>query len=300
MKKRVIVTGASGFLGSNLALHCVAEGYEVWGTYLSKPFTLAGIQVRKLDVCVPQAIEDLMAEVKPTYVFHCAAISQPDVAARDVAATRQINVQGPKLLAEAAARHGAKIIFTSTDLVFDGSVKFVTEKDPTNPLGVYAKSKLDAESAILAVEGSRAAVVRTVLMYGWGKAVGRSFAENWLRSFLTSNPIRAFTDQYRCPIWVGDLCEAMLAIAEKDLQGIFHAAGPERMNRHDFARRLATEFALNPDLALPSSMLDHIFEDPRPMEASLNIDKLKSLIGFQPLGVDAGLRLMHDKLRAQL
>jgi dTDP-4-dehydrorhamnose reductase len=300
MEKHVIVTGASGFLGSNLALHCAEQGYKVWGSYLSKPFQLKGVEARKLDVCVPDAIESLMAEARPAYVFHCAAISQPDQAAKDVAATRQINVQGPKLLAEACARHGSKMIFTSTDLVFDGSVKFVTEKDAPHPLGVYAKSKLDAEAAILALPQARAAVVRTVLMYGWGKATGRSFAENWLRSFLTSNPIRAFTDQFRCPIWVGDLCQALLGIAEKDLQGIFHAAGPERMSRHEFARKLAVEFALNPDLAIPSSMLDHIFDDPRPMEASLNIDKLKSLIGFAPLGVDEGLKIMHDKLRAQL
>lgn len=300
MNKHALVTGASGFLGSNLALHLAAEGYKVWGTYHTKPFTLKGIEVRKLDVCVPDAIEALVAEVKPAFIFHCAAIAQPDIAAKDVPATRQINVQGSKLLAEAAARHGAKLIFTSTDLVFDGTVKFVTEKDKTNPLGVYAKSKLDAETAILAIPGARAAAVRTVLMYGWGKAVGRSFAENWLRAFLTSNPIKTFTDQYRCPIWVGDLCEALLAIAEKDLVGVFHAAGPDRLSRHDFARRLAVEFMLNPDLAIPSSQLDHIFDDPRPMEASLNIDKLKGLIGFAPLGVDAGLKVMHDKLRAQL
>jgi dTDP-4-dehydrorhamnose reductase len=300
LKKNILVTGASGFLGSNLALHCAAEGYAVWGTFHSRPFTLKGIEVRKLDVCVPDAIEALVSEIKPAFIFHCAAIANPDAAAKDVPATRQINVQGSKLLADAAARHGAKLVFTSTDLVFDGSVKFVTEKDRPNPLGVYAKSKLDAEQAILAVPGARAAAVRTVLMYGWGKAVGRSFAENWLREFLTNHPLKAFTDQYRCPIWVGDLCEALLAVAEKDLQGVFHAAGPERMNRYDFARKLAVEFALNPDLAVPASMLDHIFDDPRPMEASLNIDKLKTSIGFSPLGVDEGLKLMHDKLRAQL
>ena len=300
MNKHVLITGASGFLGSNLALHCLAEGYAVTGTYHSQPFTLKGVDARKLDICLPDQIEALMAEVKPAYVFHCAAIAQPDICAQDEPAARQINVQGSKLMAEAAAKHGAKLIFTSTDLVFDGTVKFTTEKDPTHPLGVYAKSKLDAEAAVLAVTGARAAVVRTVLMYGWGKAVGRSFAESWIRAFLTSNALKVFTDQYRCPIWVVDLCEALLAVAEKDLQGIYHAAGPERMSRYDFAVKLAVEFALDPRLAVPSSMLDHVFNDPRPMEASLNIDKLKEAIGFAPLGVDAGLKAMHEALRAQL
>jgi dTDP-4-dehydrorhamnose reductase len=300
MNRNVLVTGASGFLGGNLALHCAAQNYQVFGTYNSEPFTLKGIEARKLNICVPDAIESLMAEIKPVYVFHAAAIAQPDACAQDVPAARQINVQGTKLVAEACARHGSKIIFTSSDLVFDGSVKFATEKDSPHPLGAYGKSKLDAETASLAISGARTAVVRTVLMYGWGKTKGRSFAENWMRAFLTNQPLKTFTDQYRCPIWVEDLCAALLAIAEKDLQGIFHAAGPERMNRYEFARKLAIEFALNPDLAVASSMLDHIFDDPRPGEASLNIDKLKSLIGFAPLGVDAGLKVMHERLRAQL
>jgi dTDP-4-dehydrorhamnose reductase len=300
MKKRALVTGASGFLGSNLALHCAGEGYQVWGSFHSKPFSLKGVEARKLDVCVPEQIESLMKEAEPSLVFHTAAWANPDDCAKDPAGARQVNVQGSKLLAEACARHGAKLVFSSTDLVFDGSKQFCTEEDAPNPLGVYGKSKLDAEKAILEVQGARAAAVRVVLMYGWGKAVGRSFAENWLRMFLTQQPLKAFTDQFRCPVWVGDLCDALLSVAEKDLQGIFHAGGPERMNRCDFAKKLAVEFALNPDLALPSSMKDAAFADPRPFEASLDNSKLQRLIGYAPLGVDAGLRLMHDKLRAQL
>jgi dTDP-4-dehydrorhamnose reductase len=300
MDQQVLVTGASGFLGSNLALHCRQAGYKVCGTYYRNSFHLPEIEDRKLDICVPDAIEALFAELKPRFVFHCAAMSQPDECAKDIPATRQINVQGPKLLAEACVRHGAKMIFTSTDLVFDGSKDFASEEDATNPLGVYAKSKRDAELVLLGLPDARPAVVRTVLMYGWGQASGRSFAEKWMRAFLTQQSVRAFTDQYRCPIWVEDLCGALLDIAEENLVGIFHAAGPERMNRYDFAKKLALEFALNPDLAVATSMLDHIFEDPRPKEATLGIEKLKSLIGFSPLGVDEGLKVMHDRLRARL
>ncbi|MES2201518.1 MAG: sugar nucleotide-binding protein, partial [candidate division FCPU426 bacterium] len=207
---RVLVTGASGFLGSNLALKAVEQGHEVWGTYLSKPFTLAGVRAEKLDICLPAAINLLFEQIRPDHVFHLAAISQPDVCALDNAACRQINVQGSKMLAEACARSGAKLIFSSSDLVFDGSIKFAREEDPANPLGAYGRSKLDAETAILGISGSRALAMRAVLMYGWGRASGRSFAENWLRNFMVRKPVGAFSDQYRCPVWVGDLCEAFL------------------------------------------------------------------------------------------
>jgi dTDP-4-dehydrorhamnose reductase len=293
---RVLITGASGFLGSNLAHLAAEKGYQVWGSYHSQPFQLKGVEALKLDICLPGAIEAAFKEAKPDFVFHLAAMSQPDACAKDAASCRQINVQGSKLLAEACARHQAKLIFTSSDLVFDGTVHFTREEDPARPLGVYGQSKLDAEKAVLNVEGAHAAAVRTVLMYGWGRAKGRSFAENWLRALLTNQPLRTFNDQYRCPIWAGDLCDALLKIAEGDLRGVYHAAGPERMNRSDFARHLAIEFALNPDLVLPISMADFVFDDPRPKECSLNIEKLQAAIAFAPLNVADGLKRMHEML----
>lgn len=296
MSKRILITGASGFLGSNLALGCLSKGHRVWGSYHSQPFKLEGIDARKLDVSIPRAIEDLVSEVKPDFVFHAAAMANPDLCARDMPSTRQINVQGSKLVAEACAKHGAKLVFTSTDLVFDGSVHWVTEKDEARPLGVYGRSKLDAEAAVLGIEGARAAVLRTSIMYGWGRASGRSFAEIWLKSLLINQPVMAFTDQYRCPVWVEDLCSALVSAAESDLHGVFHAAGPERMNRHDFARRLAKEFSLDSGLVKAASMNDMAFEDPRPKEASLKIDKLAAAIGYAPLGVDEGLKRMHERL----
>jgi dTDP-4-dehydrorhamnose reductase len=294
--KTVLVTGASGFLGSNLALHCASEGYSVWGSYLSQPFELKGVTPRKLDVCRPDMIKALLDEAKPDFVFHLAAMSKPDDCAKDPAAARQINVQGSKLLAEACAQSGAKLVFSSSDLVFDGSKPMAKEEDEARPLGAYGKSKLDAEKAILAVEGARAAAVRTVLMYGWGRAQGRSFAENWIKSLLTQQPLKTFSDQYRCPVLADDLCSALLDIAEKDLRGVFHAAGPERMNRYDFAKKLALEFALDPNLVQATSVKDFFFDDPRPAEATLSIAKLKAAIGYNPLGVDAGLKRMHEKL----
>jgi dTDP-4-dehydrorhamnose reductase len=293
---KVLVSGASGFLGSNLALEAVKRGHQVWGTYYKQPFQLKGIEASKLDICIPSAIEALFKEAQPDFVFHLAAMSKPDDCAKDEPACRQINVQGSKLLAEACAKSGAKLIFTSTDLVFDGSVHFTREEDEARPLGVYGRSKLDAEKAVLGVEGARAAVMRTVLMYGWGRAAGRSFAETWLRQFLTSQPLRAFTDQYRCPVWAEDLCDVLLKAAEADLKGIYHTAGPERMNRYDFAKRLAVEFALNPDLVLPTSMADAVFDDPRPKECSLNIEKLQAALDYKPLGVADGLKRMHERL----
>jgi dTDP-4-dehydrorhamnose reductase len=296
MSQRALVTGASGFIGSNVAVHLRDKGWAVWGTHLGQDCKIQGVTARKLDICLPAQVEALLDEVQPAAVFHLAAIAKPDDAARDLPAARQINVQGTKILAEACGRRGVKLVYTSSDMVFAGGEQWLREESPTHPLGVYGRSKLDGEAELLKVEAARGAVLRTSLCYGWGRATGRCFAENWIRSLLTSRPIGCFTDQWRCPIAAEDLVAAMLLAVEKDLRGVFHAVGPERINRLDFGLKLAREFALPESLVRPQSMHDVAFDDPRPGELLLSIDKLKAQ-GWDPLGVDAGLKRMHETLQ---
>jgi dTDP-4-dehydrorhamnose reductase len=295
--KRALITGIGGFLGSNLAAHLLQHGWAVYGGYRSKASGLKGVQERPLDVCLPQAIADAMAWAQPSAVFHLAAMADPDDCASDVPATRQINVQGAKLMAAAAAQAGARFVFPSTDQVCDGSRAMADELSPTKPLGVYGTSKRDAEAAVLEAAGDRALVLRLALTYGWGRgsAKGRNFAEKWLRMILTGGRQAAFTDQWRTPIYAEDACEALRLGVDKGWSGLLNLAGPDRMNRYDFAVRLAKEFGFPEGSVQAASASDVVFKDPRPADSSLSTDKLRGL-GFQPRGVDAGLKAMHRAL----
>ena len=297
MPQRALITGVGGFLGSNLAVHLQRRGWTVWGSYHAKPSGLPGLQERRLDVCLPDAVAAVVAEAAPDVVFHLAALAEPDVCATDVPATRQINVQAAKLVAQAAATHGARFVFTSTDQVCDGSRALADEDAPARPLGVYGASKRDAEAAVLEATAGRALVLRLALTYGWGRgsAKGRNFAEKWLRTLLTSGRQVAFTDQWRSPLYAEDACLGLARGAEEGWSGLLNLAGPERLTRHDFGLRLAREFGFPAEAVQAASAKDVVFKDPRPSDASLSIDRLRAK-GFVPRGVDEGLKVMHQDL----
>ncbi|MGH7441605.1 MAG: SDR family oxidoreductase [bacterium] len=299
VQRRALITGAGGFLGSNLSLHLVRAGWNVWGTWHTLdagPKPPAGVTLRHLDVCVPKAIQDLLDEAQPDTIFHLAALADPDTCAQDEPAARQINVQGTKTLALEARARGTRLVFLSTDQVFDGNRSMWSEADTPAPLGAYGRSKRDAEQAVREAGGPHL-ILRLALTYGWGRgtAKGRNFAEQWIRSFLTGNRVRAFTDQWRTPIYGGDACEALRLGAEQGWEGILHLAGPERVTRHDFGTRLAREFGFPLGSLLACELKDVVFRDPRPSDASLDTRKLRAL-GFSPLGPDEGLKAMHQEL----
>lgn len=298
---RILITGVSGFLGSNLALHFQREGYSVWGTHHSRANSFKDVQARVLDICVPDEIARVLDECKPDAVIHAAAMAAPDDCAADIPATRQINVQGAKLVAAACAQRGIKLIFTSTDLVFDGQKPFQGEKDVTHPLGVYGKSKVDAEAEVLMSTGARPLVTRMSLMYGWGRgtAKGRNLAEKWLKTLLTGGRAQSFTDQFRCALYVEDACIGLRSVLEKGLQGIVHIAGSERVSRYDLAVALAKAFSLPAEAILAGSAQDVVFRDPRPLDLTLSIERLKTETGFTPRGMLAGVEEMHQDLLRQ-
>jgi dTDP-4-dehydrorhamnose reductase len=293
---RAFITGLGGFLGSNLAPHLQSMGWTVSGSWHRRDPQLKGVAGSHLNICLPEAVEAAVKAAKPDWVFHLAALADPDACAEDPSAARQINVQGAKLVAQAAVRAGARICFISTDQVFDGRRSHFSETDAPHPLGTYGRSKHDAEALVLEA-APKALVVRLALTYGWGRgaARGRNFCEKWIRTWLTGGRVAAFHDQYRTPLYAPDACEALRRAAENQTTGLLHLAGPERLSRLDFARRLAAEFHFPEEGIQAVSMGDVAFKDPRPADASLNIERLKSL-GFTPRGVDEGLRAMHADL----
>ena len=299
--KRILITGVSGFLGSNLALHFQREGWTVWGTHHSRANAFKDIQARILDICLPDEISRVLDEAKPEVVLHAAAMAHPDECADDIPATRQINVQGAKLMAQACAERGIKIVFTSTDLVFDGQKPFQVEGDVTHALGVYGKSKVDAEKEVLAATGAKPLVARMALMYGWGRgtAKGRNLAEKWLKTLLTGGRAQSFTDQFRTALYVEDACIALRKVIEAGLEGTVHIAGPERVSRYDLAVALAKAFSLAPEAILASSAQDVVMKDPRPLDLTLSIDHLIQSTGFTPRPMLAGVEEMHQDLLRQ-
>src|SRR5713226_423602 len=142
----IIVTGASGLLGSNLLLHLLERGMNALGLYHNHPLTHSGLQVDFTDRAF---VENLLERLQPRWIIHCAAVTDVDWCEQYPEQTYLLNATVPEHLAQIAQRLGIRMVYVSTDSVFDGIDGYYGEEDLTGPLNVYAQSKLAGEQAVL-------------------------------------------------------------------------------------------------------------------------------------------------------
>jgi dTDP-4-dehydrorhamnose reductase len=206
---RLLVTGGSGYLGSELVRRSGA----------------VGLSSRDADVRDAGAVERVFAEHRPDAVIHTAYLqSGPGF--------REINLEGSANVARAAAVLGARLVHVSTDVVFDGREgRPYVESDTPRPLTRYGRSKATAEAAVDA-EHADALIVRTSLIYG-----GPTPSKHEIAACDPENVF--FTNELRNPIQVGDLAEALLELVELDVSGPLHVAGADGVSRCEFARLVA-------------------------------------------------------------
>ena len=142
---RILITGASGLLGLNLALEAAAQN-EVYGTAKDHLISTDAFTVLPSNLLAPGAVERLLDQSQPDWVIHCAALANVDACEADPVLARQLNTELPAQLAAHVARGGARLVHISTDAVFDGQRGSYTELDEPNPLGVYAQTKLEGNA----------------------------------------------------------------------------------------------------------------------------------------------------------
>jgi len=206
---RIAVTGASGLLGSEVVEQARARGWDV------APLTRTELDVRDAD-----AARRMLRAARPNAVVHCAAYTAVDRAESEPELARAVNVDGTRHVAEAAAATGARLVYVSTDYVFDGKKRTpYLPDDETGPLSVYGATKLEGERAALAAEPS-ALVVRTSWLYG-----STGFVPAILRKAASGETLRVVDDQRGRPTWAPDLAEAFLDLFASGARGVYHAAG---------------------------------------------------------------------------
>jgi len=209
---KVLVTGAAGMLGRRVVAEARARGWEA-----------VGITRADADLAVPQQALDVVGDVRPEAVIHCAAWTDVDGAEADEAGAMRDNRDAAANTAAAAAAAGARIVAVSTDYVFDGTLagRPYVESDPTAPLGAYGRSKLAAEEAVAELCDDHA-IARTAWLFGAG---GKNFCDTMLRLAAERDRVSVVGDQVGSPTWTGHLAPALLDLAEMDAVGVFHTAG---------------------------------------------------------------------------
>jgi dTDP-4-dehydrorhamnose reductase len=226
---RVLVTGASGQLGSEVVRRLQQQDHEVVA-----PRRVA------MDFLDPVAVVHRVEELRPDWVINCAAWTQVDAAETAPEAAFVINRDSPGRLAEALAQQGGRMLQVSTDFVFDGRQdRPYREDDTPNPLGVYGRSKLAGERAIQAALPG-AVLLRTAWVYG---VRGQNFVKTILRAAQAGEPLRVVVDQTGSPTWARDIAGAIAMLLGKEVSGLYHYTSAGSTSWHGFATAILEEAA---------------------------------------------------------
>jgi len=283
---RIFVTGAEGQLGSEI---CRISEHENFGTYLEEHEALNNTTYVQLDITNRERVFETIKKLKPKWIIHCAALTNVDMCEVQRDATWSVNVEGTKNIADASRAIGAKVLYVSTDYIFDGKKGMYKEEDEPNPLNYYGKTKLEGEKIVQGLKDS--IIIRSSVMFSRDKP---NFLL-WVLRKLKEGEIGIVTDQINSPTLNTELAECILKLIEMDVTGVYHTAGDERISRFNFARKIAETFGFDKSMIKPikTEQLNQIAL--RPVDASLDITKVKSL-GIKFSDIKTALEKLKEQM----
>jgi len=273
---RVVLTGASGQLGSSVVAALVATGHEVSAWSGSDTGRRGDVALRPMDLTNLGAIRNALEDADPEVVIHAAALSSADAVRNDPALGYAVNVEATAALAAWCGERDRRIIYTSTDMVFDGSKAWWNELDRAEPILQYGRLKLEAEAPILAV--SRGLVTRISLLYGPSRSGRETYVERTLQGLRSGVPQTFFEDEFRTPLDLETAGKILVLLAERDAVGLLHVAGPERLSRFDLVRRQAEALGLDTQLVRANRQADVTLAEPRPADISMDTSRLRTVL----------------------
>jgi dTDP-4-dehydrorhamnose reductase len=293
--EKILITGISGFLGWNLVQR-LKDQYRVYGTCLDNLVSIPGVETFTFDLSDWSKIEKLCQAVNPAVIVHTAAYSNPDYCELHHKEALTLNTFASRELAKAANRLGSKLIYTSTDFVFDGKRGEYSEADDPAPINYYGKTKFLAELEIMN-HCSHYVTLRLGTLYGRGNGIRPNFFETLEKQFLAGEKPSCIVDQYRTFLFVEDAVQAISQlIAEKTLKGLFHLGGPERASRVQFAEELCATLRVSGSLIEKVHLADFPSAAARPPDCSLNSNKIKKALDLNLTSISQAL----DQLCARI
>lgn len=227
----VLIIGGSGFLGAELVRRSAAAGHATAATFATRPGTTPGVAWHALDLRAPRRVEAVVAEVRPRLVVNATS------GASDWAVT----AEGPVRLAMAAAKYGCRLVHVSSDAVFSGARVHYDEDCLPDPVTPYGAAKAAAETGVRLVHPD-AVVARTSLIIGDVRSAHVRLVHDLVAG--TRHGV-LFTDDFRCPVHVADLADALLELAGRDANGVHHLAGADAVSRHELGILVARRDGLD-------------------------------------------------------
>jgi len=284
----IIVTGASSSPGYKIALK-LSEKYDVLAVY--NDHKIDGINSIKFDIT--KEPEKLILDYKPDLLIHAAAIGNVDLCEENKEVCYNVNVLSLRKLLSEARRKGTKIVYISTDYVFDGKKGLYKENDIPAPINYYGLTKFIGEEIALSYDGT---VIRIAAVYGTG--YGRTnFGKFIVEKLSKGEKINAAYDQYISPTLNTQIGDALLKLVEKDFTGIVHISGP-RMSRYDFSLEICKTFGFDASNINPVTIDSFNFKSPRPKDSSLDNSLGNKLTGMELNNINKSLEIFKGEFYA--
>jgi dTDP-4-dehydrorhamnose reductase len=284
-----LVVGASGQVGGALLLELERRELECIGTYNKNlPEDSAFLQ---LDISAKSQVAAQLEKIRPAFIYLPASFTNVDACEENEALSLAVNVEGVQNVSEAAQAVGAKVVYFSSDYVFDGKDGPYDESTKVSPVSVYGRHKVRAEEIVEDKSGGDALIVRTTVVYGLERQK-KNFVLRLAASLASGLEVPVPTDQVGSPTLNSALAATTIELVLRQEKGIFNVAGDELCSRYDLALAVAEQFELDEGLIVPitTDMLNQ--KAKRPLQAGLKVDKVRAL-----LGNSAVLTGFHDGLR---
>jgi dTDP-4-dehydrorhamnose reductase len=296
-RNKLIVTGAHGFVAGSV----LAQSGDEWQVHaVSRGEPLAGrdaLQWHTCDPWQPGQIAQLFHEVRPQAVIHTAALADIDFCQAHPEAARAGNVDFTHTVADLCADTGARLVFCSTDTIFDGEHAPYSEDAPPGPVNLYAQTKVEAEQLVARL-GSQAVIARLSLAVGLPLlGAGNSFLVRMIAALKDGKAVSMPEQEVRTPVDVITVGRALLELAAGNHHGIFHLAGHSRVTRLEMAQQIARRFGLPEHLVVAQGGANAPGRAARPRDVSLDNAKACAQLETPMLTLDDGLSLIRQSAK---
>jgi len=288
---KILITGGTGFLGAKL-MAILSKEHEVTGTCLTK----RGKNCIHLDVTNENQVSSILTQLRPDVVIHTVAISDPDLCESAMGKAWRINVKGTRNIASVCKAIGCKLVYISTDYIFDGRKDGdYNEDDEANPLNYYGLTKLEGEK-ITQSGLTYYLVIRAPILYGFNDEEDRlTFVTEIIGKLKNDKKVYVDDEQRRYPTLIDDIASAINELIKRDAKGIYHFGSKEGITKYQWALKIAHLYRL----PTKNIMRSRASQDKakRPPNSKLNTSKFESLeAGVNPLGVEEGLKMMKAQM----